>query len=85
MKKILYIAVISASLFSCSKERTCTCTDVTTVGNISTTSVSTDTYGHISKNDAIAFKGCASSKSEQTFNFAGTSTLATTVKTCTLK
>ncbi len=54
MKKVIFIAVLAvASLASCKKDRTCTCTDTSTQpGYVSTTNVTT--YTEAKKADARA-------------------------------
>lgn len=74
MKKVLFIAVLAvASLASCKKDRTCTCTS-----DVAGSTAQTVTYLDAKKGDARA--ACLSSKS--TYTSGSTSTTVTT--TCSL-
>jgi hypothetical protein len=77
MKKVLLMAaVIVASLASCKKDHTCTCTTVSSYGGTSTTSDPEVTVYPSSKKSA-AMSHCLSSTS--------TSTYGTSTTTCDLK
>lgn len=75
MKKVLFIAIIAAaSLASCKKDRTCTCTQTSTQpGSTSTTNV----YTIIKATKGDAKKAC--------INSTQTSGGYTTTNTCSLK
>jgi hypothetical protein len=77
MKKVLFIAVVAvASLASCKKDRTCTCTS-TTAGVAGTPQVTV--YNDVKKGEAKA--NCVNYTTTSTVG----STSYTTVTTCELK
>jgi len=80
MKKVLlFVAVVAAFSFaSCKKDRTCTCTDTSTMPG-STPSTRVVTYTDAKKGDARA--ACLSGS--RTYDFGGTSYVYTS--TCELK
>ena len=77
MKKVLFIAIVAvASLASCKKDRTCTCTDSSTQpGYVGSTNITT--YTKAKKGDARA--ACMS------YTYTPTGSSYSYTQTCTLK
>ena len=67
MKKIIFpiLAVIIISATSCRKDRTCTCTTVSTSGGVSATSTDIQTRSASTKRVAKATTNCYSNKYTQ--------------------
>jgi hypothetical protein len=95
MKKIILLAVVAVAVTgaSCRKERTCECsntsTTVTTFGSNSTTTTNTSSSKYTASSQKKSFFrnawGCYSTKSTETNNFTGGSSVTTTDKTCEVK
>lgn len=89
MKKITLFAfaVAALSLASCKKDRTCSCTqtDVTTSGGVSSTSTSSDVTVMTKVSKGTARANCLTTKVSYSQTYGGVSYTTVSDNVCTLK